>query len=135
MNIQLINWFVNELTIKAKHISTKNVESVSVKQNENQFSFSYGNGVDPSHKAFQIAFKVRLDNVRYNLEAEVIYNFSTNEVFSEDFKNSDFIKINAPAIAFPYLRSYITLITMQSGYESVVLPSINFVALAKQKKL
>ena len=49
---------------------------------------------------------------------------------TEDFKLSSFPKINAPAIAFPYLRAFVSNLTLQSGLEPVILPSINFVQLA-----
>ncbi|WP_222708016.1 protein-export chaperone SecB [Algibacter pacificus] len=60
--------------------------------------------------------------------------FKLDKDISEEFKLSDFPKINAPAIAFPYLRAYISNLTLQSGFEPVMLPSINFVNLAKEKE-
>ena len=50
----------------------------------------------------------------------------------EKFKQSDFLTINAPAIAFPYVRSYISNLTLQSGFSPIILPSVNFVKLAKK---
>ena len=40
--------------------------------------------------------------------------------------------INAPAIAFPYLRSFLSILTMQAGYPPVMIPSVNFVEFAKR---
>ena len=62
---------------------------------------------------------------------EAFFNFEiVDEKITEDFKLSSFSKINAPAIAFPYLRAFVSNLTLQSGLEPVILPSINFVQLA-----
>ena len=66
---------------------------------------------------------------------EALFMFSVDGEITEGFKLSDFPKINAPAIAFPYLRAYISNLTLQSGLEPVMLPSINFVTLAKEKEI
>jgi len=56
-----------------------------------------------------------------------MFNFETDEEITEEFKNSHFPKINAPAIAYPYLRAYVSNLTLQSGVTPVMLPTINFV--------
>ena len=58
--------------------------------------------------------------------------FETDSPITEDFKKSSFPLINAPAIAFPYLRSFLSVLTMQAGYSPIMLPSINFVEFAKK---
>ena len=44
-------------------------------------------------------------------------------------------KINCPAILFPFLRECVADITRRAGFNPLILPSINFVELAKQKEL
>ncbi len=44
-------------------------------------------------------------------------------------------KINCPAILFPFLRESVADITRRAGFNPLILPPINFVALAKQKEL
>ena len=61
----------------------------------------------------------------------MLFTFGLDEDITEEFKVSDFPKINAPAIAFPYLRAFISNVTLQSGFNPVMLPSINFVEFAK----
>ena len=58
-------------------------------------------------------------------------HFETSEKVSADFENSPFARINAPAIAFPYVRAFISNFTLNSGYNPVLLPSFNFVEMAK----
>jgi preprotein translocase subunit SecB len=54
--------------------------------------------------------------------------FKTQNPIDEDFRTSSFVKINAPAIAFPFLRSFITTITVNAGYNAIILPSVNFLS-------
>lgn len=55
--------------------------------------------------------------------------FETEDVIDDDFKNSQFIKVNSPAIAYPYLRAYVSTMLTLSGYEPVILPTMNFQAM------
>jgi preprotein translocase subunit SecB len=59
--------------------------------------------------------------------------FSTDTDITSDFMKSDFLKINAPAIAFPYIRAFISNLTLNSGIDPIMLPSFNFVEIAKQQ--
>lgn len=80
---------------------------------------------------FGVGFRVSFKRDGYALKVEMRFFFETDEIITDEFKNSSFPVINAPAIAFPYLRSFLSIITMQSGFPSVMLPSINFVEFAK----
>lgn len=123
MNIQLKSWEVKSLHIE----STK--ENQEAKQT---FRFSCGNGLSESNeKEFFVGFRIVLTDSKFNLRLEMHFSFETDEPLTDDFINSPFLRINAPAIAFPYLRSYISTITMQSGYGTVILPSVNFVKIAE----
>lgn len=88
----------------------------------------------PNH--FAKVFKVELtipspDNSEfYFLNTEYHTLFECAEV-NETFLESDFAKISAPAIGFPYLRSFISTLTIQAGIAPVILPSINFVQFSK----
>lgn len=78
-----------------------------------------------------MAFKLNINDRSFDLIIEAFFNFEiVDEKMTEDFKLSSFPKINAPAIAFPYLRAFVSNLTLQSGLEPVILPSINFVQLA-----
>lgn len=125
----MINWFVKRLELNSLQVSAQSSNEEKVKD---KFSFSYGYGIDKENNAFQIGFIVDVLNPKFELKLEMIYNFKTDTIIDEHFKDSPFIKINAPAIAFPYLRSFVSTLTMQSGYQCVILPSVNFVNLAKK---
>lgn len=90
-------------------------------------------GFDPlfyenKEKEFDIVFNIEIKNIdsSFLLEAKAFATFVTNNPISDEFKKSDFAKINAPAIAFPYLRAYISTVTLNSGMQPIVLPAYNF---------
>ncbi|MBQ3691499.1 MAG: protein-export chaperone SecB [Bacteroidales bacterium] len=118
MKIQLKNWIVKDLNI------------TNLSGQEDTFNFAVGASFCDSQRDFNIGFKVEVNNTNFKLTAEIVFNFSTDTDIDSQFKNSSFVKINAPAIAFPYVRTIITTITMQCGYQGVILPSVNFVNLA-----
>jgi preprotein translocase subunit SecB len=52
----------------------------------------------------------------------------------DDITNTPFFIHNAPAIAFPYVRAYISTLTVQSGIQSIVLPTLNLSGLSEELK-
>lgn len=124
MKIQLDRWKIINLDLKTVDDNEKN---------KNSFDLSTGHFFsekDPNE--FGIGFEVEINDIEFNLSLEAIFVFKVDEEITEEFKVSDFPKINAPAISFPYLRAYISNLTLQSGYKPVILPSINFVSLAQE---
>jgi len=119
------SWKVQNLTFTMND----NMEA----RDENSFSLKVAQIFPEEDKnQFVVIFDVNLKDVLFDIELEAAYVFTVDEEITEDFKFSDFPKINAPAIAFPYIRSYISYLTLQSGFEPVILPSINFVKLAEE---
>lgn len=67
----------------------------------------------PNH--FKIIQEVNVSvSETFNLFILAIGNFELNEVNDEKLKNN-FININAPAIMFPYIRSFISTLTSNLG--------------------
>ena len=81
-----------------------------------------------------VSFSIQLSSPSYHLSIQYVALFQTSEPIDEVFKSSDFPVVNAPAIAYPYLRAFIANLTLNAGYEPINLPSINFNAL-KQKEV
>lgn len=126
MTIQLIDWKVKDLTFSILENSSRD---------ENGFTLETANiFFDNNNDEFAVIIKVEISDVLFDLKIESFFTFKLDKEITEEFKLSDFPKINAPAIAFPYLRAYISNLTLQSGVEPVILPSINFVNLAERKK-
>jgi preprotein translocase subunit SecB len=63
--------------------------------------------------------------INFNVEFHTVFQCSEN--INEEFLNSEFSKISAPAIGFPYLRAFVSNLSIQAGLSPIILPSINFV--------
>lgn len=126
MNLQLQKWQVMSL-------SFAQVENKKKANKSCQLSVGH-TFPDDNLRMFVVGIKVDLSNDAYDLNVEMRYEFTTDEDITEDFMMSSFPRVNAPAIAFPYLRAFISNLTLQAGFEPAILPSVNFVKLAASKK-
>ena len=125
MNLQLKDWRVKEISWVTNLYENSRNDSKS-------FDLSFAPAFTKENsREFMIGFKIGIYKADFDLKLEIVFVFEVDSDIDDDFKNSPFLKINAPAIAFPYVRSYISNLTLQSGYPPVFLPSINFVALSK----
>lgn len=123
MKIQLVSW-------KVENLNFNTLESI---REENSFTLNVGQVFMESDKQqFSVAFEIDLKDKSFDLDFKMVFAFATEEKITEEFKFSNFPKVNAPAIAFPFVRSYISNFTLQSGFEPIILPSINFVKLAEK---
>lgn len=124
MKFRLFDTSVNNLSLKKSVVS------------EDSFDLQFSNGyTEENDKAFVVSFELSLKSEHgYELTVTYVGQFETDEPISDGFKNSQFPIVNAPAITYPYLRSFVSLITLNSGFEPLILPTINFQALADQQK-
>lgn len=80
---------------------------------------------------FAKVFDVRLDInfpfevVKMKIEYQTVFDIS--EPVDDKFLKSPFAQISAPAIGFPYVRAFISTVSVQAGIPPIILPSINFV--------
>lgn len=126
MKLKLLDYRVVNLNLETLE------QDSSLAQQSNELDLQVGQFYpEDKNNIFGIGFRVSFRQDGYSLKVEMRFFFETDDVITEEFKNSSFPIINAPAIAFPYLRSFLSIITMQSGYPPVMLPSINFVEFAK----
>lgn len=90
----------------------------------------------PNHfiKIFKVAlnFEAPEKDEIYDMSVEYHALFECSMNITEEFLNSDFVKISAPAIGFPYLRSFISTFSVQGGLPPIILPSINFIQFSKE---
>lgn len=77
----------------------------------------------------KITVKIKMKNNDFKLDCVAVGQFSTSEKIDDEFKDSHFVKINSPAILFPFVRSYINTITTNSGLTPIILPAFNFSSL------
>lgn len=60
-----------------------------------------------------------------------IAQFECQEEIEQEFKDSGFPIINAPAIAYPFLRAFVHNFFLNAGYNTILLPTYNFVKAKK----
>ena len=120
MNTRLENWRIVEMNYSL--LNKRN------QRKENSLGLRFRKLFSNKNKfTFKIIFNLIINDREFDLNIEAMFNFETDEEITEEFKNSHFPKINAPAIAYPYLRAYVSNLTLQSGVAPVMLPTINFV--------
>lgn len=129
MKLKLLDYRVVNLSLEA-------IESdSSLEQSHDELDLHVGQFFpDGKENIFGIGFKISFQQEGYSIKAEMRFFFETDSPITEEFKNGLFPIVNAPAIAFPYLRSFLSILTMQAGYPPVMLPSINFVEFAKKTR-
>ena len=121
MNIQLLETYVDELSL-LKIDDTEKIEKMQ---------FSVGQAFSTTNlKEFVIVFdvKIKVGEERL-LQIKYISKFESDQSINEDERGSKFFSINAPAIGYPFLRAYISNIMLSSGYDPIIMPTINFVKL------
>ena len=112
----------------------KDIELESSKSNVKSLSvFTKFPNSDSESRDFLVTFEIVLSlSQGYLLEIEHSSIFTSNVNLDKKFQESNFPKVNAPAIAYPFLRTFIANFLLNSGYEPIILPSINF---KKKKKV
>lgn len=123
---------MNQIKITSFRADYINLTRKSVDKDDFELGFHCGL-LEENPMSFIIKFKVLISSsLGYELSVEYIAFFETDEAVTEEFKNSNFVTINAPAIAYPFLRSFISTLTLNAGYNPVLIPTINFLALSQK---
>ncbi|MBY8006804.1 protein-export chaperone SecB [Vibrio fluvialis] len=138
MNLSLLTTFVDRLSFEPLDEPEEYSE---------EFTMDYGNAfaseedVDTFQVFFQMNIGVQKENYRYDSDEEppmthtlkirYVALFKADEVISTEFKESGFPRINAPAIAYPFLRSFLGTFLLNAGYKPILLPSFNFVKASR----
>lgn len=94
-------------------------------------------GVHVEHSLTKISddkYEVTLGTTVCDKEENVFVNVKARAIFNTQQENMDILKKNTIAIVFPYIRSYISIITTQPGMEPIVLPAMNIVAMINNQK-
>jgi len=124
MDIRLTHSIVNKLEFK------RNSDNAERDGCELYFTVGY---YDDDTNLFAVSFTVKLkSSPDSELDLEYIAYFETSDPIDDEFKASHFPRINAPAIAFPFLRSFIATFMVNAGYKSVILPVVNFTTVEKR---
>lgn len=79
------------------------------------------------HLELSLELKEESDKFNIKLFTIGVFEFDENADL-EKYTNTYFIQ-NAPAIMFPYIRAYITNLTAQSGFFTIILPTFNLTSM------
>ena len=79
-------------------------------------------------------YEVILETTVSDKDEKVFVNVKGRAIFSTQQENMDILEKNTIAIMFPYIRSYISIITTQPGMNPIVLPAMNIVAMVNDQK-
>lgn len=85
----------------------------------------------PNKFILTLEVEIKDDNNKFKLNILVDGYFSFRENIPTD-EMSDYFIVNAPAIIFPYIRSYITILTSLSGIGTMNLPLLNLTKLSNE---
>lgn len=118
--ITLAGTFVKSLTYNRKGSATKSHIDTDI---EIGVAINFDDDINTE---YAVAFECTLSNELWDLKTVFVAVFKTSDSIDAEFIESDFVKVNSPAIAFPYLRSFITTLTTNSGVHPFILPAYNF---------
>lgn len=118
--ITLAGTFVKSLIFEHKKTTAENNINTEI---EIGIATNFDNEMNTE---YAVAFECTLNNELWYLKTIFIAVFKTSDPIDDAFMESDFVKVNSPAIAFPYLRSFITTLTTNSGVPAFILPAYNF---------
>ncbi len=77
---------------------------------------------------FAVIFDLKLPlETTSQLTISYLAVFETTGAITDEFKNSHFPKVNAAAVAYPYLRAFVSQFTVLAGFALHTLPIRNFV--------
>jgi preprotein translocase subunit SecB len=120
MQLKLIKTFVKELNFNQ-------IDPGDESDNKLKFGLSAGWNQDEPSCGFSVSFDFYLcDSSGYEIKLQYEGIFETDEIVDEQFMESPWPQVNGAAIVYPFLRAFISNLTINSGYEAAVIPSVNF---------
>ncbi|HBC3859689.1 protein-export chaperone SecB [Vibrio parahaemolyticus] len=130
MKLRLKNTFVESLSISAQE-GLEKTEGLAL-----QFGCAFS---EQSDNTFQVIFEMQLNVEKAGAQTDIpshlfdlkyVAVFELDDPITQEFIDGLFPKVNAPAIAYPYMRAFIGTTLLNAGFDPVMLPSVNFQALA-----
>ncbi|HCT1428007.1 TPA: protein-export chaperone SecB [Morganella morganii] len=107
-----------------------------INRTEDSLTFGFNSDFsEENQRNYDIIFNMEFEH-KDGVVFHVVYRsrFTTDENITQEFKNSPFIFINSPAIAYPFLRAFVANIMLLSGYDPIMLPTVNFQKLYNDNK-
>lgn len=110
--------------------------SISIKSDElpdDEYNINISPSGIKSKDRFDLTLNIEIKDKKevVNIDITVIGIFYFRENINVEML-PHYFAVNAPAILFPYIRAYISLLTSLSGIATVLLPTLNLSSLGKE---
>ncbi|MEI8279565.1 MAG: protein-export chaperone SecB [Bacteroidota bacterium] len=130
MQIQLSQFFIRNLQFD------QIPNPADATGNENEFEFGFvASFYSQRNRDFFVEFHITLQSQKdFICKFSYVFLFATDDDITLDFIKSPFPIINAPAIAFPYIRTFVSNLSLNAGYPPIILPSVNFLQIEDEKR-
>lgn len=69
-----------------------------------------------------------------NVEAKIVMAGIFESCDKPPVSVENFVEVNAPAIIFPFIREHLSTVSLKAGIKPILLPPVNFIELAKNRK-
>ena len=73
------------------------------------------------------------NNNSFSLQVQSLGNFEIIGKITKEVKDN-YLYISSPSIIYPYVRAFISNITLQSGMQPIIIPPMNFSSTPTKKK-
>jgi len=103
---------------------------------------SYNISIDPkgliSKKRFKLSLRINLTEKSGTFKGDFFavgdFEFSPDSDIANHESINNLFYLNAPAIVFPYIRSFIANMSAQSGFDTIHIPTLNLTSLRDELK-
>jgi preprotein translocase subunit SecB len=115
-------------SFKQFHIDEFSIRREPKEEGDPQFNFTPSGYIDKGTNSFLLTIELEINdsNEAYVIKCNCFAYFTFNMKEGEELILGNFFYLNAPAIMFPYIRSYISAVTALSGLSAINLPLLNF---------
>lgn len=113
-------------------INMETLDLIKYKKEDLKLSIQVSIGFsEKNKKIFSIGYQIRAtdQNKLIQLKIKATAFFETINNLKMEDKNLQLLKVNAGAIGFPFVRSFINTLTTNAGFPPLILPTINFTKL------
>lgn len=81
-----------------------------------------------------VSVEIKPSNLENSLLKVTYFGFfSKSEGQDEVLKFKDFAVKNGPAIIYPYVRQFVRSLSLEAGFNPIILPVVNFITLGNEK--
>ena len=96
----------------------KDLKNISIDNTEEVYTLSTLEGEEKEYR--------KILEFTNPTNGNLYYIFAEEETIDEEFKTSELVRVNSLAIAFPFVRSFISTFSINAGIPPFILPAYNF---------